>query len=107
MKIEEADVLAVCLGIFCNFTRVCGEEKARETENIVRELYREYKRMADDLALIERSLERSPHNGLVTCKECRYKSDAKVNKKGFLICPASGMEITDDDFCSYAERCDL
>lgn len=24
--------------------------------------------------------------------------------KGFLICPASGMEIIDDDFCSYGER---
>jgi hypothetical protein len=25
-------------------------------------------------------------------------------KKGFLICPASGMEIMADDFCSYGER---
>lgn len=41
---------------------------------------------------------------VVRCKDCRYSDEAKVNKKGFLICPASGMEITDDDFCSYGER---
>ena len=37
------------------------------------------------------------------CKDCRYYQDAKVNEKGFLICPASGMEITENDFCSYGE----
>lgn len=40
----------------------------------------------------------------VYCHECAYHKDAKVNDKGFLICPASGMEITNFDFCSYAER---
>ena len=41
---------------------------------------------------------------VVRCKDCVYSQSAKINKKGFLICPASGMEITDDDFCSYGER---
>ena len=41
---------------------------------------------------------------VVRCKDCVYQVDAKVNCKGFTICPASGMEITDDDFCSYGER---
>lgn len=43
---------------------------------------------------------------VVRCKDCLYSDDswAKVNEKGFLICPASGMEITDNDFCSYGER---
>lgn len=35
------------------------------------------------------------------CGECKAKEKAVVNDKGFLICPASGMEITDNDFCSY------
>lgn len=35
------------------------------------------------------------------CKFCHNKKRATVNKKGFLICPVSGMEITDTDFCSY------
>lgn len=40
------------------------------------------------------------------CKDCRYYQDAKVNEKGFLICPASGMEITETDYCSYGSRMD-
>ena len=41
---------------------------------------------------------------VVRCGECRYRELAKVNRKGYTICPASGMEITDDDYCSYGER---
>lgn len=41
---------------------------------------------------------------VVRCKDCTYFSNAKINTKGFLICPASGMEITEDDYCSYGER---
>lgn len=37
------------------------------------------------------------------CKDCLYKDIAKVNDKGFLICPASNMEITNLDYCSYFE----
>ena len=54
----------------------------------------------------ERALERLKGYAVpvVRCKECEYEKDAKVNKKGFRICPASYIEITDDDFCSYGER---
>ena len=41
---------------------------------------------------------------VVRCKDCQYYQDAKINKKGFLICPASGMEITETDYCSYGVR---
>lgn len=41
---------------------------------------------------------------IVKCKNCIYQKDAKVNCKGFAICPASNMEITDDDYCSYGKR---
>ena len=43
---------------------------------------------------------------VVRCQDCRYYQDAKVNENGFLICPASGMEITETDYCSYGERMD-
>ena len=43
---------------------------------------------------------------VVRCRECRHYPTAKVNEKGFLICPASGMEITETDYCSYGERMD-
>ena len=41
---------------------------------------------------------------VVRCKDCQYYQDAKINKKGFLICPASGMEISETDYCSYGVR---
>lgn len=37
------------------------------------------------------------------CWECAQKEKAIVNSKGFLICPISGMEIYDEDYCSYFE----
>lgn len=43
---------------------------------------------------------------VVHCKECAFAKNAKWNKKGYRICPASHMEITDDDFCSYGVRKD-
>ena len=41
---------------------------------------------------------------VVRCKDCIYEKDAKWNRKGFRICPATHMEIVDDDLCSYGER---
>ena len=41
---------------------------------------------------------------VVRCRDCVYWQKAKMNRKGFLICPASGMEIMAKDFCSYGER---
>ena len=41
---------------------------------------------------------------VVFCKNCIYRATAKVNCKGFTICPASNMEITDNDYCSYGRK---
>lgn len=41
---------------------------------------------------------------VVLCKDCQYYQNAKTNKKGFLICPASGMKISETDYCSYGVR---
>lgn len=41
---------------------------------------------------------------VVRCKDCIYAERARVNDKGFTICGASYMDITDNDFCSYGER---
>ena len=40
---------------------------------------------------------------LVRCKDCEYRDKTKINKKGFEVCVASGMDITDNDFCSWAK----
>ena len=41
---------------------------------------------------------------VLKCKNCYYFKRARINEKGFKICPISGMEITDYDFCSYGDR---
>ena len=41
---------------------------------------------------------------VVKCSECVNGKKAVINDKGFKICPVSGMEITDNDYCSYGER---
>lgn len=65
-------------------------ERLRDIEHILGDEY--------DLERLRELME------VVYCKDCRYYQDAKVNEKGFLICPASGMEITEKDYCSYGER---
>ena len=58
-------------------------------------------------AIVKSAVEKAPTvpaEVVVHCRDCKYKEQARVNKKGFLICPASGMEITDNDYCSYGER---
>ena len=37
------------------------------------------------------------------CKDCEHMAGALPNDKGFLICPASGMEIIPGGFCSHGE----
>lgn len=44
-----------------------------------------------------------PEPPIGRCGECETKKRAIVNANGFLICPVSGMEIIDNDFCSYFE----
>ena len=37
------EVNAVCFGILCNFTPVCGKERAKEAAEFVRKIYEERK----------------------------------------------------------------
>lgn len=41
---------------------------------------------------------------VIRCKDCFYWMKAKVNRKGGLVCPKSGMEIVATDYCSRAEK---
>lgn len=41
---------------------------------------------------------------VVRCKDCVHFEDAKVNAKGFLICPNTGMDIWDACYCAHGER---
>ena len=54
MDIEKLDINAVCFGILCNFTPVCGEERAKEAVELVRKLQTENKRLRDELEQVKR-----------------------------------------------------
>ena len=41
---------------------------------------------------------------VVRCKDCVHFEDAKVNAKGFLICPNTGMDIWDECYCAHGEK---
>ncbi len=45
----------------------------------------------------------APTVDVVRCRDCKYFEKAECID-GFLICPASGMEIHENDYCSYGER---
>ena len=65
--------------------------------------YRKYIRESRGWLPLNFRLENCLITELVRCKDCEYRDKTKVNKKGFEVCVASGMDITDNDFCSLAK----
>ena len=41
---------------------------------------------------------------VVRCKDCRYWDERTTNKKGFVVCSATHMDCTEDDYCSFGEK---
>ena len=41
---------------------------------------------------------------VVRCRDCKHWGSRTENEKGFIVCPASGMKIHTEAFCSYGER---
>ena len=54
MDLEKLDINAVCFGILCNFTPVCGEERAKEAVELVRTLQTENEKLRADLEQVKR-----------------------------------------------------
>ena len=81
-----------------------NEEIPKDPQDYIKELEAENKQLRRErdqaVEVLHRNTDAVP---VVRCKDCVYKASAEVID-GFLICPASGMEICDDDFCSYGER---
>ena len=83
MDIEKLDINAVCFGILCNFTPVCGEERAKEAVELVRTLQAENEKLRAELEQVkhQRDSYRMYHDDLVskpncnTCadKDCKYR----------------------------------
>ena len=41
---------------------------------------------------------------VVRCKDCKYWDVRTTNKKGFVVCNATHMDCTENDFCSFGEK---
>ena len=83
---------------------VCGLDDLKSAADAIEALESELDRLRRERDQAVEELHRNTDAvPVVRCKDCVYKASAEVID-GFLICPASGMEICDDDFCSYGER---
>lgn len=81
MDIEKLDINAVCFGILCNFTPVCGEERAKEAVELVRKLQTENERLRAELEQVKREKDAAASDlesvmayrgdNLDTCQFCR------------------------------------
>ena len=81
-----------------------NEEIPKDPQDYIKELEAENKQLRRERDQAVEELHRNTDAvPVVRCKDCVYKASAEVIDV-FLICPASGMEICDDDFCSYGER---
>ena len=89
-----ADILTIIAAVEWMALGLLVSWKLKKWNKVFQDLYDELKE----------DMERWKEWKSTSCKYCRYYPDAKVNEKGFLICPASGMEITETDFCSYGQR---
>lgn len=75
---------------------LCRRDLAKDTEHMVRAFL-----MVTEMIQDAPTVDAVP---VVRCEDCVHWREAVTNDKGFLIRPASGMEITESDFCSYSER---
>ena len=41
---------------------------------------------------------------VVRCKDCLYWDERTTNKKGFVVCSATHMDCTENDYCSLGEK---
>ena len=62
MDIEKLDINAVCFGILCNFTPVCGEEKAKEAVALIRSLQTENEKLRAELERVKKKNKYSAHD---------------------------------------------
>ena len=98
MRLIDADRMAVNELVAFMFAQAITTDAAdRDINNIVHE---KIQRLIADTPTVEDAVQ------VVQCKDCVHFEDAKVNAKGFLICPNTGMDIWDECYCAHGESTD-
>lgn len=96
MRLIDADKMAGNELIAFIFAQaITTDATKRDINSIVRE---KIQRLIADTPTVEDAVQ------VVFCKDCEHFEDAKVNAKGFLICPNTGMDIWDECYCAHGEK---
>lgn len=85
MDIEKLDINAVCFGVLCNFTPICGKERAEEAVKIIRSIEAENVRLRTELEQVKHQ-----------CAEYRVYYDDLSSKPDCNTCTNEG--------CGYKPR---
>ena len=98
MRLIDADKMATDeLAAFVSAQAKVADEALRIINRIVHE---KIQRLIADTPTVEDAVQ------VVRCKDCVHLAYARVNAKGFLICPDTGMDIWDECYCAHGERTD-
>ena len=96
MRLIDADRMATDeLAAFISAQWKITDEAKRVINSIVHE---KIQRLIADTPTVEDAVL------VVRCKDCIHFEDATVNKKGFVICPNTGMDIWDECYCAHGEK---
>ena len=72
MDSEKLDINAVCFGILCTFTPVCGEERAKEAAELVRKLHAENEKLRDEMEQVKRERDAVIEQLHGMCNVCKH-----------------------------------
>ena len=96
MRLIDADKMATDeLAAFISAQAKIADEALRMVNSIVHE---KIQRLIADTPTVEDAVQ------VVRCKDCVHFEYARVNAKGFLICPNTGMDIWDECYCAHSEK---
>ena len=96
MRLIDADKMATDeLAAFISAQAKITDAAKRDINSIVHE---KIQRRITDTPTVEDAVL------VVRCEHCVHFEDAKVNAKGFLICPNTDMDIWDECYCAHGEK---
>lgn len=107
MDIEKPDINAVCFGILCNFTPVCGEEKAKEAVALIRSLQTENEKLQAEVERQRRSADNGQHlyeNAERAYMKVLAELEQVKQERDAVIKELNGVSSLVDDLAEFVDR---
>ena len=107
MDIEKLDINAVCFGILCNFTPVCGEEKAKEAVALIRSLQTEKEKLQAEVERQRRSADNGQHlyeNAERAYMKVLAELERVTAERDAVIKELNGVSSLVDDLAEFVDR---